>query len=44
MMLRYGNDEKIGIMKGEILLLPAILDHVEIFPDKKVKCLEVFIS
>jgi mannose-6-phosphate isomerase len=44
MMLRYGNGEKIGVMKGEILLIPAVLNQVEIFPDKKVKFLEVFIA
>ena len=44
MMLRYGNGEKIGLMNGEVILIPATLGLVEIFPDKKVKFLEVFIS
>lgn len=44
MILRYGNDEKIGVMKGEVILIPAILGQVGIYPDKKVKLLEVFIK
>lgn len=44
MTLRYGVDEKIAVMKGEIILIPAILDRVVIYPDKKVKFLEVYIA
>jgi mannose-6-phosphate isomerase len=44
MLLVYGEKEKIAVMKGEVLLIPAILNQVEIFPDKKVKFLEVFIA
>jgi mannose-6-phosphate isomerase len=44
MMLGYGEKEKIPVIKGEVVLIPAVLTQVEIFPDKKVKFLEVFIS
>ena len=44
MILGYGVNEKIAVMKGEILLIPSILDQVVIYPDKKVKLLEVFIQ
>ena len=32
------------VMKGEVVLIPAIIDKVEIFPERKVKFLEVFIA
>lgn len=31
------------LVKGEVVLIPAIIDKVEIFPDRKVKFLEVFV-
>lgn len=31
------------VMKGEVVLIPAIINKVEIFPERKVKFLEVFI-
>jgi mannose-6-phosphate isomerase len=43
MVLTYGGDKKIGVTKGEIILLPAVLNLVKIYPEKKVKFLEVFI-
>lgn len=43
MMLKYGEGEKIGVKKGEVLLIPASLDRVEMYPDPKVKILEVYI-
>jgi len=33
-----------NVVKGEVLLLPAILNDIEIYPDRKVKFLEVFIA
>jgi len=44
MKLGYGSNEIIEAVKGEVLLIPAIIDKVMIFPDKKVKFLEVFIA
>jgi mannose-6-phosphate isomerase len=44
MVLEYGSNEKIAVMKGEVILIPAIIDRISIFPDKKVKFLEVFIA
>lgn len=32
------------VMKGEVVLIPAIIDKVEIFPERKVKFLEVFVA
>jgi mannose-6-phosphate isomerase len=37
-------DHAEGAVKGEVVLIPAIFDKVEIFPDQKVKFLEVFIA
>ncbi|NTV83156.1 MAG: mannose-6-phosphate isomerase [Bacteroidales bacterium] len=36
-------DHSEGMVKGEVVLIPAIYDKVEIFPERKVKFLEVFI-
>lgn len=44
MTLKYNEDKKIDVAKGEVILIPAVLNQVEIFPNKKVKFLEVFIS
>lgn len=44
MILKYDGDEKIALRKGEVVLLPASLDRVELFPDGKVKFLEVYIK
>jgi mannose-6-phosphate isomerase len=43
MILGYGGDKKIAVTKGEVILIPAILNLVKIYPDKKVKLLEVYI-
>jgi mannose-6-phosphate isomerase len=32
------------VTKGEVVLIPAIIDKVEIFPERKVKFLEVFVA
>jgi mannose-6-phosphate isomerase len=37
-------DHAANIVKGELVLIPAIIDNVEIFPDRKVKFLEVYIA
>jgi mannose-6-phosphate isomerase len=37
-------DHAEGIVKGEVVLIPAMFDQVEIFPERKVKFLEVFIQ
>ena len=44
MTLGYGSNEKIEVVKGEVVLIPAIFDRVMIYPDKRVKFLEVFIA
>jgi mannose-6-phosphate isomerase len=38
------NNHVAAVVKGEVVLIPAIFDHVEIYPDGKVKFLEVFIE
>jgi len=43
MMLKDWNDDRIPVRKGEVVLLPASMDRVDIFPDGKVKFLEVYI-
>ena len=43
MALRYGPEEGFYAGKGEIVLVPAMLDVIEIFPEGKVKFLEVYI-
>lgn len=37
-------DHSTTVMKGEVVLIPAIFDRVEIYPEKKVIFLEVFIA
>ena len=37
-------DHATAVVKGEVVLIPAIIDRVEIYPDSKVKFLEVFIA
>jgi mannose-6-phosphate isomerase len=43
MTLKYKNDGKMSAKKGEIVLIPANLGLVEIYPENRVKFLEVFI-
>jgi len=43
MMVKCG-EQKTGVRKGEVVMIPAIFDIVEIFPERKVKFLEVFIE
>jgi mannose-6-phosphate isomerase len=44
MMLKQDGEGRIPVRKGEVVLLPSVLDKIEIYPDGKVKFLEVFIS
>jgi mannose-6-phosphate isomerase len=44
MAIRPDSGEGVYVKKGEIVLLPAVLDKAEIFPEGHVKFLEVFIS
>ncbi len=37
------NDTKTNVSKGETVLLPAIIDEVELYPESEVTLLEVFI-
>jgi mannose-6-phosphate isomerase len=43
MRLDCGGNIKIPARKGEVVLIPAMLDKVGIYPENKVKFLEVFI-
>jgi len=43
MMIKCG-EHKSGVRKGEVVLIPAIFDTVDIYPDRSVKFLEVFIE
>lgn len=43
MAVRPGDLEGVYVKKGEIVLLPAMLDVIEIFPEGNVKFLEVYI-
>jgi mannose-6-phosphate isomerase len=36
-------DHSTGVAKGEVVLVPAMFDNLEIYPDRYVKFLEVFI-
>jgi len=36
-------DEITDVLKGELLLIPAMMDRVEIYPERNVKFLEVYI-
>jgi mannose-6-phosphate isomerase len=42
MKLKCG-EHAVGVDKGEVVLIPAVIDQVEIFPDRRVKFLEVYI-
>jgi mannose-6-phosphate isomerase len=44
MTLKYTGGQSIHVQKGEIVLIPAMLDQIEVYPDKKVKFLEIYIS
>ena len=33
-----------SVVKGEVVLIPAIIENVEIFPERRVKFLEVFVQ
>jgi mannose-6-phosphate isomerase len=44
MTLKYGHDHGVMVRKGEIVLIPAMLDQIEVYPDKKVKFLEIYIQ
>ena len=37
-------EKSAGIVKGEVVLIPAMFDVAEIYPDSKVKFLEVFVQ
>ncbi len=43
MMLKYNGGEKLPVIMGEVILFPASMDRVEIYPEGKVKLLEVYI-
>ena len=43
MVIQCDEGEKIGVQKGEVLLIPASLNRMEIYPDGQVKILEVYI-
>lgn len=42
MKIRCG-ESTIGVVKGEVVLIPAMFDAVEIYPERKVQFLEVYI-
>jgi mannose-6-phosphate isomerase len=44
MMLKYNGEEKLPVIGGEVVLVPASMDTVEIYPGGKVKFMEVYIS
>jgi mannose-6-phosphate isomerase len=43
MKIKCGEHSTI-VVKGEVVLIPSIINEVEIYPDRKVKFLEVFIA
>jgi mannose-6-phosphate isomerase len=43
MKIKCGEHQTVAI-RGEVVLIPAMFDIVEIYPDKKVKFLEVFVA
>lgn len=43
MKIRCGENHT-GLVKGEVVLIPAAIDAVEIYPDRYVKFLEVYIA
>ena len=44
MVLKYDGDEKMLVKKGEVVLIPASVDLVDVYPVSKVKFLEVYIT
>lgn len=42
--IEYNENDKIKIIKGETVLLPAVLENISLIPDKKTKLLEVYIN
>jgi mannose-6-phosphate isomerase len=44
MALRPGIGEGVYLKQGEVVLIPAVIDSAEIFPEGKVKFLEVYIT
>lgn len=44
MKVNYNGEESITLKKGEVVLIPALLDVIEIFPERSVKFLEVFVK
>lgn len=44
MQLHWGENESMDIGKGDVILLPAILNEIEIFPTPNASLLEVFIK
>jgi mannose-6-phosphate isomerase len=44
MALRFGADAGFYIGKGELVLIPAMLDNIDVFPEGSVKYLEIYIS
>lgn len=41
--IEYGNNEKLTVVRGDTVLLPASMDHVMLRPEKETEILEVFI-
>lgn len=37
------DDHAESLSKGEVILIPAIIDYVDVYPDRKVKFLEVYV-
>lgn len=44
MMLKFGGEHGVHVRKGEIVLIPAMLKMIEVYPEKNVKFLEIYIS
>jgi mannose-6-phosphate isomerase len=44
MMIKYRDGGKLPATKGEVVLIPAYLTEVGIFPERNVKFLEIFIA
>ena len=42
--IRWGTSERLNIRKGETLLLPAILDKIQLIPSEPTELLEVFMD
>ena len=41
--LSYGNDKSLTLNKGEVVLIPAIMDEISLFPENYSKILEIYI-